>query len=663
MGEPTRPKARPNRKTDETTAKGRPVWIDGTTGEKYSERSVTFPVEEGGKEVWYTFPTVAEDGTQYDEDTIREHVRTNGPIDWITGEALPNFKSQEEAVNYAKKRSGSLLRKTQQYAKGGEVTQMDKMMEEGGLATDGMDVDPVSGNEIPVGSNASDVRDDVDVKLSEGEYVVPADVVKYIGVSTLEKMVNKAKDGLEEMGENGRIGGEPVATPEAKEELLEHTLSSDLEELDGYAAGGLVPGADINGIIDRVKGAAAKDPSIVNMLKAKGIFIQDAGPQAKPAAIQGMAEGGVVTDGTYRSSFDPNDYQMGFSYTGYNSNNTETPVYETEATEEDNSVTCPPGYRFNATTNSCEIDPDAQTAREGGEGTQGNTGGDDNGGKGWMGSFDYGDPDALAEATMSTMSEDSESFGSKAVGWAGQVFAGPLGALGVSVAGKAMAGKTYSEAMANSAALAAQGHQAKADAIAEAAKSFAKENNLNTNGLFTSGLANKTKQAIEAISQNSKAPKGSQTTSTSTSTTTAPTSTGRTGRTAEDYRGLGTNAGDRVAAQLEASARTGKSIAEMNAPGPEGYSGGYGTGTEGQASGGAQQGGTGSVGASGNDGMGNGVSGTSDGAAGAATGGQGDQGQGSGWGGMAKGGLVAPRPSKKKKMEKKPTVKKGLGRK
>jgi len=33
---------------------------------------------------------------------------------------------------------------------------MDKMMEEGGLATDGMEVDPVSGNEIPVGSNASD---------------------------------------------------------------------------------------------------------------------------------------------------------------------------------------------------------------------------------------------------------------------------------------------------------------------------------------------------------------------------------------------------------------------------------------------------------------------------------------------------------------------------
>ena len=31
---------------------------------------------------------------------------------------------------------------------------MDKMYEEGGLATDGMDVDPVSGNDIPTGSNA-----------------------------------------------------------------------------------------------------------------------------------------------------------------------------------------------------------------------------------------------------------------------------------------------------------------------------------------------------------------------------------------------------------------------------------------------------------------------------------------------------------------------------
>jgi len=64
---------------------------------------------------------------------------------------------------------------------------MDKLFEEGGMADDGMERDPVSGNEIPPGSTAKEVRDDVDVKLSEGEYVVPADVVQYYGVKFFEQ--------------------------------------------------------------------------------------------------------------------------------------------------------------------------------------------------------------------------------------------------------------------------------------------------------------------------------------------------------------------------------------------------------------------------------------------------------------------------------------------
>ncbi len=51
-------------------------------------------------------------------------------------------------------------------------------MQEGGIADDGMDVDPVSGNEVPPGSLAEEVRDDIPAQLSEGEYVVPADVVR-----------------------------------------------------------------------------------------------------------------------------------------------------------------------------------------------------------------------------------------------------------------------------------------------------------------------------------------------------------------------------------------------------------------------------------------------------------------------------------------------------
>ena len=80
----------------------------------------------------------------------------------------------------------------------------------GGMKDDGMDRDPVSGNDIPVGSTAKEVRDDIPAMLSEGEYVVPADVVQYYGVKMFEDLRIQAKLGLQDMENNGRIGGEPV---------------------------------------------------------------------------------------------------------------------------------------------------------------------------------------------------------------------------------------------------------------------------------------------------------------------------------------------------------------------------------------------------------------------------------------------------------------------
>ena len=44
---------------------------------------------------------------------------------------------------------------------------------------DDVDVDPVSGNEVPPGSLPEEVRDDIPARLSEGEYVVPADVLRF----------------------------------------------------------------------------------------------------------------------------------------------------------------------------------------------------------------------------------------------------------------------------------------------------------------------------------------------------------------------------------------------------------------------------------------------------------------------------------------------------
>ena len=93
----------------------------------------------------------------------------------------------------------------------GQQTEFAFMQEGGVLADDGMDKDPVSGNNIPAGSMAKEVRDDIPAQLSEGEYVVPADGVQYYGVKFFEDLRREAKIGLAQMDRDGRIGGEPVA--------------------------------------------------------------------------------------------------------------------------------------------------------------------------------------------------------------------------------------------------------------------------------------------------------------------------------------------------------------------------------------------------------------------------------------------------------------------
>ena len=114
-----------------------------------------------------------------------------------------------------------------------------------------MDKDPVSGNDIPPGSLAKEVRDDIPAQLSEGEYVVPADVVQYYGVKFFEDLRTEAKRGLAEMDRDGRIGGEPVAvtmiatsgkealSPKEEEQLREF-MNASQGGLTGYAPGGAV---------------------------------------------------------------------------------------------------------------------------------------------------------------------------------------------------------------------------------------------------------------------------------------------------------------------------------------------------------------------------------------------------------------------------------------
>lgn len=88
---------------------------------------------------------------------------------------------------------------------------------QGGMAVDDIQVDPVSGNPVPPGSAPEEVRDDIDAKVSEGEYIVPANVVQYYGVKYFEGLVNKAEEKLTEMTQTGRTGQPAEEMPQSEE--------------------------------------------------------------------------------------------------------------------------------------------------------------------------------------------------------------------------------------------------------------------------------------------------------------------------------------------------------------------------------------------------------------------------------------------------------------
>tara|TARA_A200000159_G_scaffold139950_1_gene141784 strand:+ start:189 stop:1382 length:1194 start_codon:yes stop_codon:yes gene_type:complete len=65
--------------------------------------------------------------------------------------------------------------------------------------------DEVSGNPIPIGSSAENVRDDIPANLSEDEYVLPAHVVKWHGLKHIMEMQSEAEMGLMSMEMSGLI--------------------------------------------------------------------------------------------------------------------------------------------------------------------------------------------------------------------------------------------------------------------------------------------------------------------------------------------------------------------------------------------------------------------------------------------------------------------------
>ena len=102
---------------------------------------------------------------------------------------------------------------------------VERGFDEGGLMDEGGTVDPVSGNDVPPGSMQEEVRDDIPAQLSEGEFVFPADVVRYIGLENLMRMRQEAKQGLAQMEAMGQMGNSEEAT-------VQDDLPFDMYDLD-----------------------------------------------------------------------------------------------------------------------------------------------------------------------------------------------------------------------------------------------------------------------------------------------------------------------------------------------------------------------------------------------------------------------------------------------
>jgi hypothetical protein len=194
--------------TGRVTEAGKPVYK--YKGEEISERAID--IEADGKV--YVIPTVIK-GKLYNPDAAARmfYDKKVEPINIIE----KGKKTQEDITTMIKNRSVKL-------SKGGVAKQME-LFEDGGLKDEGGMIDEVSGNDVPTGSTREEVRDDIPAQLSEGEFVFPADVVRYHGLDKLMQLRDEAKMGLRKMEDMGQMGNSEEAT-------LPDDMPFSMEDLD-----------------------------------------------------------------------------------------------------------------------------------------------------------------------------------------------------------------------------------------------------------------------------------------------------------------------------------------------------------------------------------------------------------------------------------------------
>ena len=159
--------------------------------------------------------------------------------------------------------------------------------------------DPVSGNDIPIGSLPEEVRDDVPAMLSEGEYVVPADVLRFYGLKFFEDLRSEAKMSLAQMEAGGRIGGEPLEAGSPAVSSSELPSEGSDSQMLQASVGGAVGFKD--GGVQRAMDAGYPKSPIENANTGLDKYMETVTtpPNPKPmyrGGMAGYAAGGSVED-------------------------------------------------------------------------------------------------------------------------------------------------------------------------------------------------------------------------------------------------------------------------------------------------------------------------------------------------------------------------------
>ncbi len=186
------------------------------------------------------FPKTAKKTQNINQDLPIQDVGKDIPMDEQGVERFKTKKSTDELGLFPVERVEDIPDKPKrsflgfEFNEGGAVPMQKQMemFENGGLKDEGGSVDPVSGNDVPPGSTQEEVRDDIPAQLSEGEFVFPADVVRYIGLGNLMTIRQEAKMGLKMMDEMGQMGNSEEAT--MPDDLPFDINDLDMEDEDEY---------------------------------------------------------------------------------------------------------------------------------------------------------------------------------------------------------------------------------------------------------------------------------------------------------------------------------------------------------------------------------------------------------------------------------------------